>query len=69
MDGLKVCPAPVLRLGLDSRLAAGLLGLLPVLQHGADLLLGVVVVKLPQVRDQRPGGQSRKQGLFYLQHR
>lgn len=63
-DGLLRGPAPVLRLGLDSRLAAGLLGLLPVPQRGADLLLGVVVIKLPQVGDQRPARQSRKQRLI-----
>lgn len=42
----------MLRLGLDPRLAALLRP--PLLQRRADLLLGVVVIKLPQVGDQRP---------------
>lgn len=43
----------MLRLRLDPRLAAGLRP--PLLQGRVDLLLGVVVIKLPQVGDQRRG--------------
>lgn len=44
---------PVLRLRRDPRLAAWLCP--PLLQRGADLFLRVVVIKLPQVGDQRRG--------------